>query len=107
MSLQEKEIGRLKGVIEGLPLGIVVFDSSGSVVFVNEGFKRITGYSDNFCGLDFKTVEEKNTPPTGAEKPGDKKSAGDRTGVRRIRMLINQQGRPAGILPGQPGTLEG
>jgi len=93
-TLQESEIGLLKGVIEGLSLGIVVFDNSGRIVFVNEGFKRITGYGDDLRGLDFKTVEEKIIPLPERKNPAVKKAlAQGQASGEYACSLISKDGR--------------
>lgn len=103
ISRLEGEIGRLKGVLEGLPLGVVVFDDSGKVVYVNEGFEKITGYGSDFCGLDFKTVEVKLLPLPERKNSAVKKvlKVGQTSGSYKC-SLISKDGR---VIPVQANLL--
>ncbi|NPV73727.1 MAG: PAS domain S-box protein [Pelotomaculum sp.] len=58
----EGEINWLRGVLEGLPLGVVVFDTSSKIVYINNGFENITGYGKELLGLEYKALEEKLFP---------------------------------------------
>ena len=63
------EISWLRGVLDGLPLGVIVFDKSGMVAYINEGFGKISGYDRDFYGQDYKTVEEKIIPVSDRKNP--------------------------------------
>ncbi|MCL6560747.1 MAG: PAS domain S-box protein, partial [Firmicutes bacterium] len=97
------EIGWLKSVLDGLPLGVVVFDDSGKVVYINEGFGKITGYGSEFYGLDFKTVEEKILPLPERKNSAVRKvlKAGQTSGGYRC-SLISKDGR---VIPARASLL--
>lgn len=61
----EGEIGWLRCILDGLPLGVIVFDKSGKTVYTNDGFGRITGYGGEFDGQAYNAVEEKIIPVSG------------------------------------------
>lgn len=110
----EGEISRLRGILEGLPLGVIVFDKSGKVAYINEGFEKITGHGRDFYGQDYKAVEERIIPVL--ERKNSVVERVFKTGLpsgEHRRSLISKDGRTipvqASILPmkNADGSLSG
>ncbi|MCL6634764.1 MAG: PAS domain S-box protein [Peptococcaceae bacterium] len=99
----EGENSWLKSVLEGLPLGIVVFDDSGKVVYVNDGFERITGFGREVHGLDFNMLEEKLLPLPERKNSILKRALKNRETFGEHRCsLISRDGR---IIPAQANLV--